>query len=94
MMGVELPPGMGMATALNFQATDNGRVAGTGDFVMIADEVDRVARTLRDQGIDITALHSHMIHGSPELYFMHFWVVGAPQKVGSGQAVLAQMTTH
>jgi hypothetical protein len=75
---------MGMATALNFQATDDGRVAGTGDFVMVGGEVNNVARTLRDHGINICALHSHMIDGTPSLYFMHFWAVGAPQEVGAG----------
>ena len=94
MMGAELPPSMGMATSMNFQATDDGRVAATGDFVMIADEVNRVARALREHSIEITALHSHMIHGSPELYFMHFWTVGTPQSVGAGlKAALAQMAT-
>jgi hypothetical protein len=94
MMGVELPPSMGMATSLNFQATDDGRIAGTGDFVMIADEVNKVAKTLRDNGIEITALHSHMIDGTPSLYFMHFWAVGAPEKVGAGlKAALAQLKT-
>ena len=94
MMGVDLPPSMGMATALNFQATEDGRIAGTGDFVMIGDEVNKVAKALRDNGIDITALHSHMIDGSPSLYFMHFWAVGAPEKVGAGlKAALAQMKT-
>jgi hypothetical protein len=95
MMGVELPPSMGMATALNFQATDDGRIAGTGDFVMIGDEVNRVAKALRDHDIEISALHSHMIHGSPELYFMHFWTVGTPEKVGGGlKAALGQMKTQ
>ena len=94
MMGVELPPSMGMATALNFQATDDGRIAGTGDFVMTGDEVNKVARALRDHDIDITALHSHMIDGTPVLYFMHFWVVGAPDKVGAGlKAALGMMKT-
>ena len=92
MMGVELPPSMGMATALNFQITEDGRIAGTGDFVMIGDEVNKVAKAMRDHEIDITALHSHMIHGSPELFFMHFWAVGTPDKVGAGlKAALAQM---
>ena len=92
MMGVELPPSMGMATALNFQGTDDGKVAGTGDFVMIGDEVNRVAKALRDHDIEITALHSHMIHGSPELYFMHFWTVGPPETVGAGlKSALAQL---
>jgi hypothetical protein len=84
MMGVDLPPSMGMATSLNFQAIDNGRVAGTGDFVMIGDEVNKVAKALRDHGIEICALHSHMIDGSPSLYFMHFWAVGTPEIVGAG----------
>ena len=84
MMGVTLPPSMGMATAINFQSAGNGKVAATGDFVMIADEVNKVARALRQHDIAITALHNHMLHGSPELYFMHFWAEGAPAEVGAG----------
>jgi uncharacterized protein DUF1259 len=84
MMGVELPPSMGMATAINVQSAGAGKVAATGDFVMVADEVNKVARALRSHGIAITALHSHMIHGSPELYFMHFWAVDAESAVGAG----------
>jgi biotin operon repressor len=92
MMGVELPPSMGMATSLNFQATEDGRVAGTGDFVMLGEEVNKVAKALRDHGIDIAALHSHMIDGTPSLYFMHFWAVGPPDTVGAGlKAALAVM---
>jgi len=84
MMGVTLPPSMGMATAINFQSAGNGKVAATGDFVMLADEVNKVARALRQHDIAITALHNHMLHGSPELYFMHFWAVGAPIEVSAG----------
>jgi hypothetical protein len=84
MMGVQLPPSMGMATAMSFQSAGNGRVAATGDFVMIGDEVNPVARALRQHGIAIAALHNHMIHGTPELYFMHFWVVDTPGKVAAG----------
>jgi Domain of Unknown Function (DUF1259) len=84
MMGVTLPPSMGMATVINFQSTGNGKVAATGDFVMLAEEVNRVARQLRQHDIAITALHNHMLHGSPELYFMHFWGEGEATKVASG----------
>lgn len=84
MMGVTLPPVMGMATAINFQSAGNGRVATTGDFVMTADEVNKVARALRQHDIAITALHNHMIHGTPELYFMHFWAVGDAGKIAAG----------
>jgi Domain of Unknown Function (DUF1259) len=92
MMGVTLPPSMGMATAINFQSAGGGRVATTGDFVMVADEVNKVARALRQHDIDITALHNHMLHGSPELYFMHFWAVGDPTKIATGlKAALDQL---
>ncbi len=84
MMGVELPPAMGMATAINVQAAGAGKVAATGDFVMIDDEVNPIAKALRSHGIAITALHSHMIHGTPTLYFMHFWAEDAPANVAEG----------
>jgi len=92
MMGVTLPPSMGMATAINFQSAGAGKVAATGDFVMIADEVNRVARALRQHGIAIAALHNHMLHGSPDLYFMHFWGEGDPDTVAAGlKAALAEL---
>jgi len=92
MMGVTLPPSMGMATAINFQSVGPGKVAATGDFVMIADEVTKVARALRQHDIAIAALHNHMLHGSPELYFMHFWAVGDAGKIASGlKAALAEV---
>jgi hypothetical protein len=84
MMGVDLPPSMGMATAINVQAAGAGRVAATGDFVMIDDEVNPVAKALRSHGIAVTALHNHMLHGTPLLYFMHFWAEDTPQKVAEG----------
>jgi hypothetical protein len=71
--GVPIPPSMGTAIAINFQSTGNGRTAITGDFVLLGSEVNPVLRTLRDNGIEVTALHSHMIEDSPHLFFMHFW---------------------
>jgi hypothetical protein len=58
----------------------------------VADEVNKVARALRANGISITALHNHMLHGTPELYFMHFWAEGDPKAVAAGlKAALAQL---
>lgn len=71
--GIEVPPAAGMATAINFQSTGNGRAAIAGDFVMTATEVNEVIRALRSGGIEITALHSHMLEEQPRLFFMHFW---------------------
>jgi hypothetical protein len=73
--GMEVPPSMGVATGINFQPVAKGRAAITGDFVMIASEVNPVIKALRENGISITALHSHMLTEEPRLFFMHFWAV-------------------
>ncbi len=73
MNGEVVPPSMGVATAINFQPTGRGWAAITGDFVMLDGEVNRIIPILRSNGIDVTALHSHMLGEEPRLYFMHFW---------------------
>jgi hypothetical protein len=72
-MGTEIPPSMGTATSINFQPTGNGRAAITGDFVLLGSEVNPVIRALRDHGIQVTAVHSHMLTENPRLFFMHYW---------------------
>jgi hypothetical protein len=72
-MGTEVPPSMGVATAINFQPTGGGKAAITDDFVLRGSEVNPVIRALRDHGIAVTAVHSHMLEESPRLFFMHFW---------------------
>jgi hypothetical protein len=71
--GMELPPSMGTAIAINFQPTGAGKAAITGDFVLLGSEVNPVLKSLRQNGIEVMALHSHMVDESPRLYFMHFW---------------------
>lgn len=71
--GIAVPPSMGLATAINFQPTGGGKAAITGDFVLVASEVNPVIRALRDGGIAVTAVHSHMLTDSPHLFFMHYW---------------------
>jgi hypothetical protein len=82
--GMTIPPAAGVAEAINFQATDSGQVATTGDFVLTANEVNPVVSELLSHGISVTALHSHMLTEQPRLFFMHFWAVGDPQSVGGG----------
>jgi len=89
--GMEMPPAMGMATAINFQM-DNGRAAITGDFVMLADEVNPVMKALAANGIMPTALHSHMLHDEPRLFMMHFWAVGDPEKLATGLKAALEKT--
>ena len=71
--GNEIPPSMGVATAINFQPTGGGKAAITGDVVMRASEVNGVIRALQQGGIEVSALHSHMLTEEPRLFFMHFW---------------------
>jgi len=71
---------MGTATALNFEPAAAG-VAATGDFVLLDDEVISVLRALRAGGIDVTAIHSHMLHDTPSLKFVHFWGEGSAEKI-------------
>ncbi|MDB4888912.1 MAG: protein of unknown function LppY and LpqO [Gemmatimonadetes bacterium] len=71
--GNVVPPSMGVATAINFQPTGGGKAAITGDFVMRGSEVNDVIRALQQGGIDVSALHSHMLTEEPRLFFMHFW---------------------
>jgi hypothetical protein len=71
--GMAIPPSLGTAIAINFQPTGGGKAAITGDFVLLGKEVNPVLKAMRDNGIEVTALHSHMIDDSPHLFFMHFW---------------------
>ena len=90
--GAEIPPSMGVATAINFQPTGGGKAATTGDFVMIASEVNPVIRALTSHGIAVSALHSHMLDETPRLFFMHFWSNDDASALAAGlRAALAQM---
>jgi hypothetical protein len=84
--GMELVPAgpLGLATGINFQPTGNAKAAITGDFVLLGDEVNPVLRTLRQNGIEVTALHSHMLGEQPRLYFMHFWANDDAVKLAKG----------
>ena len=93
--GMTLAPAgpLGMATGIGFQPTGNGKAAITGDFVMTADEVNPVIKALRANGIEVTALHSHMLDEQPRLYFMHFWANDDAIRLAKGlRAALDKMT--
>jgi hypothetical protein len=82
--GMPVPPAMGSAIGINFQPTGGGKAAITGDFVLTAREVNPVAKALRDHGIEVTAIHSHMLNEEPRLFFMHFWANDDAQKLATG----------
>jgi hypothetical protein len=90
--GMDVPPPMGSANAINFQPTGGGKAAITGDFVLIAKEVNPVLKALREHGIEVTAIHNHMLDDQPHLFFMHFWANDDAKKLAEGlKAALAQI---
>jgi Domain of Unknown Function (DUF1259) len=94
MDGMTIAPAEGVAESINFQEASAGDVATTGDFVLIAGEVNPVISALEKNHISVTALHMHMLKEEPRLFFMHFWGVGSPDAVGGGiRAALAEIST-
>jgi hypothetical protein len=84
--GTQLTPvgPLGVATAMGFQPTGGGKAAITGDFVLAGEEVNPVIQALRSNGIEVTALHSHMLTEQPRLFFMHFWANDDALKLARG----------
>jgi hypothetical protein len=82
--GMTVPPAMGTATAVNFQPTGDGKAAITGDFVLEATEVEPVLTSLRGAGIEVTALHNHMLNDQPRTFFVHFWANDDAAKLAQG----------
>jgi hypothetical protein len=82
--GMNVPTSMGTAIAINFQPTGGGKAAITGDFVLIASDVNPVIQALRENGIEVTAIHNHMLNDQPRLFFMDFWANEDTRKLARG----------
>ncbi len=91
--GMVMPASMGMATGINFQK-EGENAAITGDFVLLADEINPVIKILIENGITPTALHNHMIHDNPRLFMMHFWAVDNPEKLAKALYQALSATNH
>lgn len=83
-MALTPPAPLGVATGINFQPTGNNKAAITGDFVLAAAEVNPVIRALHANGIEVTAIHSHMLDERPRLFFLHFWANDDAVKLAKG----------
>ncbi|MGI9089714.1 MAG: DUF1259 domain-containing protein [Gemmatimonadaceae bacterium] len=95
MDGMDIPPSMGVAISMNFQPTVGGKAATTGDFVLLASEVNPVIQALRQNGIQVTAIHTHMLTENPRLFLMHFWANDDATKLASGlRAALDKVNTQ
>ena len=82
--GMQVSSSMGLTTTINFEPTGSGKSAITGDFVLLGKEVNPVIRALRDNGIEVTAVHSHMLTEIPRLFFLHYWANADSAKLARG----------
>ena len=82
--GMSVPPAMGTAIVINFQPTGGGKAAITGDFVVTVEEVNPMILALRENDIEVTAIHSHMLDEQPRLFFVHFWANDDALKLAKG----------
>jgi hypothetical protein len=90
--GMKVPIAMGSANAINFQPTGGGRAAITGDFVITGDEVNPLIKALRTNGIEVTAIHSHMLTEQPRVFFVHFWANDDALKLAKGLRAALEKT--
>ena len=84
--GMEISPvgPMGLAQGINFQPTGGGKAAITGDLVLTGEEVNPVIKAMLVSGIEVTAVHSHMLDEQPRLFFLHFWANDDALKLAKG----------
>ncbi|WP_233756152.1 DUF1259 domain-containing protein [Algoriphagus sp. AGSA1] len=74
---------MGFNTWASWQGTPE-KAAVAGDFTMLADEVAPVIKTLVENGIEVVAVHNHMVHEEPRIFFLHYWGTGPVEKLAKG----------
>lgn len=81
--GVAVTTFMGFNTWAAFQGSpDHAAVAG--DFTMLEDEVAPVIKALIENGIEVVAVHNHMVHEQPRIFFLHYWGVGNAEQLAKG----------
>ena len=90
--GMAVPAALGSAHAINFQPTGNGKAAITGDFIALAKEVNPLIGTLRSNGIEVTAIHNHMLMDEPRTFFIHFWANDDALQLASGLRAALEKT--
>src|SRR5690348_5030166 len=82
-MGASINARMGLNTWAAFLGTNENAVVA-GDVAMVASEVTPVLKALRKNGLDVVAIHHHMIDTRPTVYFLHYWGTGPADKLATG----------
>ncbi len=78
--GIPVSSFAGFNTWAAWQGTP-GRAAVAGDFAMLEEEVKPVIATLIGNGIEVVAVHNHMVHEKPRIFFLHYWGTGPAEKL-------------
>ncbi|HJW17416.1 MAG TPA: DUF1259 domain-containing protein [Flavisolibacter sp.] len=81
--GVPVTTFIGFNTWAAFQGTPE-KAAVAGDFTMLENEVEPVLKALIENGIEVVALHNHMVHEQPRIFFLHYWGVGSAEQLAKG----------
>ncbi|MGE5521760.1 MAG: DUF1259 domain-containing protein [Candidatus Dadabacteria bacterium] len=81
--GTSISTFLGFNTWAAFQGT-NERAAVAGDFTMLETEVEPVIKALIENGIEVVAVHNHMVHEQPRIFFLHYWGVGNAEQLAKG----------
>lgn len=90
-MGAPINARMGLNTWAAFYGSDADAVLA-GDVAMLEHEVQPVLKALRANGIDIVAMHHHMLGTTPDVFFLHYWGRGPARKLAAGvRAALDQL---
>jgi len=92
-MGAVINARMGLNTWAAFYGTDANAVVA-GDVAMRAEEVMPVLKALRSNGIDVVAIHHHMVGTEPTVYFLHYWGRGPAEKLASSFRAAVEQTGH
>ncbi len=81
--GVKVTTFFGFNTWAAFQGTPD-KAAVAGDFTMLENEVEPVLKALVENGIEVVALHNHMVHEQPRIFFLHYWGIGPAEQLAKG----------
>jgi hypothetical protein len=81
--GITVSTYMGFNTWAAFQGTPE-KAAVAGDFTMLENEVEPVIKALVENGIEVVAVHNHMVHEQPRIFFLHYWGVGNVESLAKG----------
>jgi hypothetical protein len=80
--GVAIKPALALGGWVAF-APMGGEAMVMGDLVLLEAEITPVMTKLLDGGLDITAIHNHILRASPATFYMHVGGHGDPEKMAT-----------